>query len=62
MGAFDDAIALHQVHALERDVEARIVGVAQQHEFAAMAVRFDLAQSFELADAVVDVDDEVAGL
>ena len=58
---FDDAVALDQVHALERNVEARVVGVAQQHEFAAAAVRFDLAQAFELADAVIDVDDEVAG-
>ena len=62
MGAFDDAIALHEVHALEGDVEARVVGVSQQHEFAAAAVGVDLAQAFELADTVIDVDDEVAGL
>ena len=61
-GAFDDAIALDQVHALERDVEASVVGVAEEHEFAAAAVGFDLAEAFELADAVIDVDDEVAGL
>ena len=58
----DDAIALHQVHALEWHVEARIVGIAEQHELAAMAVRFDLTEAFELADAVIDVNDEVAGL
>src|SRR6266849_579099 len=62
MGAFDDAIALDQVHTLEGDVEARVFGVAKQHEFAAAAVGFDLAQALELADAVIDVDDEIAGL
>ena len=60
--AFDDAIVLDQIHALERNVEAGLVGVFEQHEFAAAAVGFDLAQAVELADAVVDVDDEVAGL
>ena len=29
LSAFDDAVALHQVHALQRHVEARVVGVAQ---------------------------------
>ena len=62
MSALDDTIALHQVHALERNVEARILGVPQQHEFAAASVRLDLAETLELADAVIDVDDEVAGL
>ena len=61
MGAFDDAVTLDEVHALERNVEARVVGVAEEHEFAAAAVGFDQAQAFELADAVIDVDDEVAG-
>ncbi len=62
MSAFDDAIALHQVHAFERNVEARVFGVPQQHEFAAAAVRLDLAQTLELADAVVHVDHKVARL
>src|SRR5712664_2336342 len=31
MRAFDNAIALHQVHALEGDVEARVLGVAKEH-------------------------------
>ncbi len=62
MRAFDDAIALHQIHALKRNIETRIVSVTEQHELAAMAVRFDLAKPFELADAMIHVNDEVAGL
>ena len=62
LGFFDGAIVLHQVHALERHVEAGVVGVAQQHEFAAPAVAFDRLQSLKLADAVVDVDHVVARL
>jgi len=62
MGAFYHAIALDEVHALERNVQAGVIGVAQQHEFAAPAIRFNLAEAFELADAVIDVNDEVTGL
>ncbi len=62
MVAFHDAIVLDEVHALERNVEAGFVGVFEEHEFAAAAVGFDLAETIELADAVVHVDDEVAGL
>ncbi len=62
MSTFDDAIALDEVHALEGNVETGVVGVTEQHEFAATAVGFNLAQAIELADAVVDVHDEIAGL
>ena len=62
MRAFQDAIALHEVHALQRNVEPRVLGITQQHEFAAMAIRFNLTQSFELPDAVVHVNHKVAGL
>ena len=61
LGAFDDAIALDEVHAFERNVEAGVVEIAEEHEFAAAAVGLDLAEAFELADAVIDVDDVVAG-
>ena len=61
LGAFDDAIALDEVHAFEGDVEAGVVEIAEKHEFAAAAVGLDLAQAFELANAVIDVDDVVAG-
>ena len=60
--AFYDAIALDQIHAFERNVEARIFGVTKEHEFATAAIGFDEAETFELADAVIDVDDEIAGL
>ncbi len=61
-GAFHDAIALHQVHAFERNVEARVVRVTQQHELAAAAFGFDQSQTFELPDAVIHVNDVIAGL
>src|SRR2546430_11502567 len=60
--ALDYAIALHEVHALERNVEARVIRVTQQHELTATAVGFDLAKAFELAYAVIHMDDKVAGL
>ncbi len=60
--AFHDAVALHQVHALEGDIQARVIGVAQEHELAAAALGFDQAQAFELADAVIHVNDVIAGL
>jgi len=56
MRAFYDAIALHQIHALEGNVEARVLGVTQEHEFTAAAIRFDLAQTLELTDTMIDVD------
>ncbi len=62
MRALDDAITLDKVHALERDVEARILGIAKEHEFAAPAVRLDLAQTLELPDTVIHVHNKVAGL
>ena len=61
LGTFDDAIALDQIHAFERNVESRVIGKTQQHELAATAVGFDEAKPFELADAVINVDDVVAG-
>jgi len=54
--------SLYQIHALQRNVQARIFGISQQHELATAAVRLDLSKPFELTDAVVHVDDEVAGL
>ena len=62
MGALDHAVALHQVHAFQGHVQPRVFGVAEQHEFAAMAVGLDQTESLELADAVIDVNDKVAGL
>ena len=62
LGAFDDAITLDKIHALERNVEAGVFRVTKKHEFAAASVRFDLTQTFELADAVIHVNDEIVGL
>ncbi len=62
MRALEHAVSLNEVHAFEGNVEARIVGVSQQHELAAMAVGFDLAKPLELPDAVIHMDHIVAGL
>src|SRR5439155_3803807 len=62
MRSFENPVALHQVHALQRNVQPRIVRVAQEHKFAAMPVRFNLTQPLELPDAVVHVNDKVARL
>src|SRR5262249_4844086 len=58
----ENAVALDEIHALERDVETSVVGIAEEHELAAAAIGFDLAQAIELTDAVIDVHDVVAGL
>ena len=55
-------IFLNEVEARERDVEFGVVRVMQEHEFAVGAFDGYLAQAFELADAVVHVDDKIAGL
>jgi len=46
----------------QRDVEPRVIRIAQQHEFAAAALGFDQTQALELADAVIHVDHVIAGL
>ncbi len=61
-GAFERAIFLDQIEARERDVEFGLLGEHQQHEFAGLALRFELAQAIELADAVIDMDHVIAGL
>jgi hypothetical protein len=62
MNAFDDAIALDEIHAFERNVKASVFGVAEKHEFAAASLGFDEAEAFKLTDAVIDVNDKIAGL
>ncbi len=59
--AFDGAVTLHEVEALERHVKSRVVRVMQAHELAACAAVFDLMQAFKLADPVVHMDDVIAG-
>ncbi len=62
MRTFEHAVTLNEIHAFERNVEARIFGVLQEHELAAVSAGLDLAKSLELADAVIHVDHVVAGL
>src|SRR5260370_23878225 len=62
MCTFEDAVTLNQVHAFEGNVEARVIGVFQQHELTAVSTGLDLAKPFELADAVINMDNVVAGL
>src|SRR5579885_2775514 len=62
MSAFHDAVALNEVHALEGDVKAGVLGVVEEHEFPAMAIGFNLAKALEAANAVINVDNEIARL
>src|SRR5260370_7920347 len=62
MRALEHAVTLNEIHAFQRNVEARIFGVPQKHELAAVAVGFDLAKSLKLPDAVIHVDHIIAGL
>src|SRR5260370_4756201 len=62
MRAFEDAVTLNQVQTFEGNRAAGMVGVFQQHEFSVVAAVFDLAKALELADAVIHMDDVVAGL
>ena len=61
-GAAERLIFLNEVEPRERDVEFGVVRVMQKHEFAGGTFDDYLAQAFELADAVIDVDDKIAGL
>src|SRR5258707_12048154 len=62
MRALEHAVPLNEIHTFEGNVEARIFGILQQHELAAMSAGFDLAKPLELADAMVHMDNVVAGL
>src|SRR5260370_32999467 len=62
MRALEHAVTLNEIHAFQRNVEACIFGVPQQHEFAAVSVGFDLAKSLKLTNAVIHVDHIIAGL
>src|ERR1700692_3130155 len=62
MVALHDAIVLHQVHTLQRNVKPRLIGVLEQHEFAAASVGLDLPQAIELPYAMIDVYYEIAWL
>ena len=55
-------IFLNQVNARERHVEPRVVGIAQQHEFAGGRLDGQLAQAIELPDAVIHVHHVIARL
>ncbi len=62
LGAFRRAVFLNQVEARQRNVEARGVGVFEQHEFGSAVALVDFFQALVLPDAVLDVDDVVADL
>ena len=56
-------VLLDQVQPLDGDEELVVAGVAELHELLVLAdVQTDLLQSDERADAVIDVDDEIADL
>jgi len=52
---------LDLVHARERYVQLRFAGVLHQHEVALLVALQDFAEAQKLADAVGDVDHEIAG-
>ena len=55
-------VLLHEVEPLDRDEQLVLAGVAQLEELLHAVADADLLQADEHADAVVDVDDEVADL
>ncbi len=60
--AIDAAVFLDQVEALDRDVQLGIILIGQEHEFLRSLREIDSFQPLEPADAVIDVDDAIAGL
>ena len=58
---FGRAILLHQVQPRQRNIQARALGILQDHEFGRAAVFLrNLFQSLVLADAVLDVHHVIA--
>ena len=55
-------VLLDEVEPLDRDEQLVLAGVAELHELLRREADVDLLQADEHADAVVDVDDEVADL
>ena len=51
-----------EIETRERDIEARALGIFEEHEFGVAVALIDFLQSLILADAVFDVDDVVADL
>ena len=61
-GAAERVVLLDEIETRQRDVEFGVFGIMEQHEFAIGTFHSHLAQAVELADAVVHVDDKIAGL
>ncbi len=55
-------VLLDEVEPLDRDEQLVVAGVAELHELLRLEADVDPLQADEHADAVVDVDDEIAGL
>ena len=62
LDAAERLIFLHEVEARERNVKLRVARISQEHEFAGRAFDDHLPQAFELADAVIHVNDVIARL
>ena len=56
------AVFLNQVETRQRNVEARALGVFQQHELSVAVALIDFLQPLILSNAVLDVDDVIADL
>ena len=61
-GARGAGVALDQIEPLDRDEELVVAGVAELHELLRLDADLDALQADEHADAVIDVDDEIADL
>ena len=55
-------VALDEIEPLDRDEELVVAGIAELHELLRLDADLDALQADEHADAVIDVDDEVADL
>ena len=55
------AVAAQQLDVLDRQIELGVVGVLDLDAVVRRAHRLDLLEAEEAADAVIDVDDEIAG-
>ena len=55
-------VLLHQIEPIDRHEELVVAGIAQLHELLRLVADGNALQTDEAADAVVDVDDEIAAL
>ena len=60
-GRFARRISRHQIHPLDGHEKFGVIGINQQHELAVRALRRDRLQTIETPDAVINVNNIIAG-